>query len=472
MRAELATSRYTFRLPVSDGFALFNGNTGSVLRLQGTDAAELSKLLSGPRVLVPGDAFGEELAARLQRNGFLLDPDVDEVAVVRERYWAARGSAPVVLVVTTTMDCNLGCYYCYESRSPDALGVTDVDQLVAIARERLGRRGKRSLHVDWYGGEPMMNLDFLERASLALQAFCASEGIGYHASAISNGTHWPDDVGSFVARHRIRQVQISFDGLKANHDRRRRYRAGYRPSPDASSFDRAARLVGRLLQHARVDVRYNADRGNAEDFAGFLDFAQQRGWFDAPFRCVIMPARLAAYSDRSEFMRRHQLGHEQFEALEAGARRRLPLIAQDQPDIVGGFPHPKTSVCGALAFDSTVVGADGLEYRCGLQVGETHRAVGRLGAVGEPERFPDHDWWDAFDPTVLPTCSRCSFLPLCWGGCPKRHLEGSQPDIASESRFWRTHLPGLIAAGLGEQTPADFAFTEIDQFRGEAAPAS
>src|SRR5262249_25544324 len=158
--------------------------------------------------------------------------------------------APVALVVTTTMDCNLGCYYCYESRSTDALEVSDVDQLVAIARDRLGRQGKRSLHVDWYGGEPMMKPEVLDPASLPLQAFCASEGISYHASAISNGTHWPDDVGSFVTRHRIRQVQISFDGLKANHDRRRRYRAGHRPSPDASSFDRAADLVGRLLQHA------------------------------------------------------------------------------------------------------------------------------------------------------------------------------------------------------------------------------
>jgi uncharacterized protein len=266
-------------------------------------------------------------------------------------------------------------------------------------------------------------------------------------------------------------VQISFDGLKADHDRRRRYRAGYRPSPDASSFDRAVSLVDRLLQHARVDVRYNTDRGNVEDFAGFVDLARRRGWFDAPCRCVVMPARLAAYSDRSEFMRRHQLDHEQLDALEAGARRMLPVVAQDEPDVVGGFPHPKTSVCGALAFDSAVVGADGLEYRCGLQVGETRRAVGRFGAVGGKESFPDLDWWDAFDPTTLPTCSKCSFLPLCWGGCPKRHLEGSRPDIDSEGRYWRTQLPRLIATGLNEQAPADFAFTETDQFRDEAHPA-
>jgi uncharacterized protein len=190
MGHDLVTSRYTFQLPLSQGYALFNASTGSVLRLQGVDAAELSELLSGPRTLIPHDALSGDLTARLRRNGFLVDPDFDELAVVRERYWRARGNAPVVLLVTTTMDCNLGCYYCYESRSPDALRITDVDEIVSIARERLGRQGKRSLHVDWYGGEPMMNLELLEQASLALQELCRSEGMSYHASAISNGTHW------------------------------------------------------------------------------------------------------------------------------------------------------------------------------------------------------------------------------------------------------------------------------------------
>ncbi|MFF2619185.1 hypothetical protein [Kitasatospora sp. NPDC058046] len=68
-------------------------------------------------------------------------------------------------------------------------------------------------------------------------------------------------------------------------------------------------------------------------------------------------------------------------ALEETARSMLPPQARDTQDIVGGFPHPKTSVCGALAEGSAVVGADGLEYRCGLQVGEQHRAVGRLRAL-------------------------------------------------------------------------------------------
>ncbi len=46
-----------------------------------------------------------------------------------------------------------------------------------------------------------------------------------------------------------------------------------------------------------------------------------------------MVAKLSAYSDRSVFMRRRELTHEQLDDLKVIARRELPLVA--------GFPHPK-----------------------------------------------------------------------------------------------------------------------------------
>ena len=466
---DLVTSRYTFRVPLSTAYGLFNANTGSVLRISGDDAEELSALLSAGHSSIRQDALDASMVATLRRGGFLVDAGVDELSAIRERYWVARGNAPVVLVVTTTMDCNLGCYYCYESRSADAMTVDDVAMLVAIARERLYRQGKRSLHVDWYGGEPLMNLAFLEQASLALQTLCRSENVTYHASVVSNGTRWPEDVGSFVKRHRIRQVQISFDGLADNHNRRRRYRRGYQPAYDEPSFAKAAALVDRLLQHTRVDVRFNADHGNADDLRGFIDFATQRGWFDAPFRCVLMVAKVSAYSERSAFVRAHELSPQRLDELQALARSAVPIEAQDRPDTVAGFPHPKTSVCGALASDSAVIGADGLEYRCALQVGETHHAVAPLGQrrnlLVDYPTFTDREWWDGFDPTKLPTCSRCSFLPICWGGCPKQHLDAAQADIDTEGRFWRENLPRMIAEGLGDSVPEGFAFSTSDQFR-------
>ncbi len=130
------------------------------------------------------------------------------------------------------------------------------------------------------------------------------------------------------------------------------------------------------------------------------------------------------------------------------------------------YPLPRTSVCAALADDSIVVGADGNHYRCGLQVGEKNRPVAVRSAGGEMTPGRDADWWTAFDPTLQPNCSRCSFLPVCWGGCPKNHLEGSSHSLHEQSLYWRKALPQKIAwqFGVALQESA-FSFTEADQFR-------
>ena len=467
-RGALAPSRYNFAVLSGDGrIALFNTRTGSLLELGGAHASDLTDALTDTAVSFTGTELPNELLAKLVRGGHLVPVGFDELGAIRESYWRARDCTPVVVTITTTMDCNLGCYYCYEERSAERLTTPDVVAIVELARRRVEASVTRALHVDWYGGEPLLNLTFIEEASAALQADCAARGVSYVASIISNGSAWPDDVEDFVSRHRIRQVQISFDGLRANHDKRRRYRKGF-GGPGVSSFDRAVTLVDRLVRCTRVDIRYNIDRGNSGDLLPFIRFARQRGWFDAVYRAVFQPARVASYSAASAFMRARELPLEEFDRLRAMVRAELgPEAPPEESEVPDGFPHPKTSVCAALAANSVVVGADRLTYRCGLQVGERSRAVGSLSGHEAPERRPGSDasWWAAFDPTERPPCSACSFLPICWGGCPKRHLEDDGHALAEQGRYWRTNLPRLIAKAAGFTTVEQDVIPERLQFR-------
>jgi uncharacterized protein len=460
----LCPSRYNFTVTGASGeTAAFNTLTGALIRLQGCDVGPLSRALLDVSLRFSGDEFPNSLSHQLQRGGFLVDSMADELGIVRERYWRARGDTPAVLTLTTTMDCNLACYYCYEQRSTRHLSVDDVESIVKLATQLVESSKSRTLHVDWYGGEPLLNHAFIELASEALQTYCSQHDVPYVASVISNGSHWPEDVEAFVSRNRIRQVQISFDGMQANHDKRRRYRKGYGKKGD-SSFEHAVALVDRLVQCARVDLRFNIDRKNAPDLLPFIGFAKDRGWFGARYPAVFQPARLAAYSDASQFMRDYELTIEEFDTWRARVREELGAGRIEESEVPDGYPHPKTSVCAALAQNSVVVGADRHTYRCGLQVGEIKRAVGKLDIATEPEMPGDSSWWASFDPTRAPSCSRCSFLPICWGGCPKKHLEGDQHALREQGMYWRNNLPRLIlkAAGLGGDRDS---FPETLQFR-------
>jgi uncharacterized protein len=465
----LFPSRYNFSVSNSAGaVAIFNARTGALLRLAGESSLCLAKSLENPKQRISSSALPSDLLRSLLAEGFLVNELFDEVAVVRETYWRARGETPMVLTITTTMDCNLGCYYCYETRSHESGQLHNIDEIVDFAKTKLRASNGRSLHVDWYGGEPLLNLNFLEATSYALQNACAELEATYVASVVSNGTEWPDDVGSFVGAHRIRQVQISFDGMQHNHDKRRHYRKPYRTA-GASSFATAVQTVDRLKQHVHIDLRFNLDSKNCDDLVPFVQFARDRGWFDEPNAAVLQPARISAYSSRSGFLRASELSLERFDELRAVVRQLLcnPSWVEES-EIPDGYPFPKTSVCAALAMHSQVVGADGLAYRCGLQVGEKHRAVGAIfqrPGVASPQTFRDADWWREFDPTRLRTCSKCSFLPICWGGCPKKHLECDEHATQEQGRYWRTNLPRLIATRAGIGLDEQSAYSESDQFR-------
>jgi uncharacterized protein len=487
-RVELITSRYNFAIPVAGARLLYNSRSGVVLRLKGKDTRDLCRLLTDHPHRVDLSGVSKSLFRQLLEGAFVLPQGTDEVAAVRELYWTARREAPMTLTITTTMDCNLGCYYCYEERSGEALTSTDVSAIVALAEARLVAHQRRSLHIDWYGGEPLLNLPVFEAASTALQELCARRRVSYSASIVSNGTAWPDDIPAFVARHRIRQVQISFDGLPANHNKRRHYRRGRAPGSGATSFELAASVVDQLVDLVRVDIRLNIDAQNREDLPGFVRFMSDRGWFSGRVPAVFQPARVSAFSERSAFIRKSQLGGAEFDAMRRAAREQIAgcgaagRIAVEESEAPDGYPYPRNSVCGALAEDSFVVGAEGGLYRCGLQVSEPHRAIGTLRSeatsntesrrgkflpmVAAPDAGSgDHFWWSEFDPTRLPTCARCSFLPVCWAGCPKVHLEGDAYAIAEQGSYWRRNLCRLVAEGAKERLIGDGALNEADQFR-------
>lgn len=476
LRVTLSSSRYNFAVPIPEGCLLYNSFSGAVVQLAGSDATLTGDLLASNPQEVDATIFPDDLLADLIAGSFIVPAGLQELDAVRDRFWNARRETALALTVTATLDCNLGCYYCYEDRSGTCLEPASATDIVAWTRARLLESGKKTLHVDWYGGEPLLNQTFIETASIQLQQLCLELEVAYSASIISNGTCWPSDVGSFIQRHKIRQAQISFDGMRRNHDQRRRFRDS---ETRRSSFDLAVALVEQLLDFVRVDVRINIDRKNEADVLPFVEFARSQGWFQRRFPAVIQPARLAAYTETSAFMRKSELTLSEYDELRAAVRERARgNFAVEESEVPEGFPVPRSSVCAALAHDSVVVGADRKLYRCGLQVSEPDRAVGVL-RTGQAKLLPilgqdvgqevahaeQRVWWNEFDPTKLPSCSRCSFLPICWGGCPKKHLDTDQHALDEQGAYWRRNLARLVAEGVGRKLVSPLEFAESDQFR-------
>lgn len=478
------TSRYNFHFPTNAGALVYNSLTGNSQLFTGEESEALAEAISTYPADVESDDIPENLLLSFKQYGFLVKHECSELEIVRKRFNFARKHAAVALTVTLTQDCNLGCYYCYQDREGEYLRNNDVAPLIERAKELLSNSSNKKLHVDWYGGEPMLNVEVLEEASIKLQELCGNLGVSYEASMLSNGTMWPKNKLSFVQRHKLVRLQVSFDGSEKKHNKTRRKRKEFAESTD-NQFKEAVGVVDDLKSHIWVDVRLNISPLNFDDATEFARFGKSRGWFDEPSKAKLQLAKITSYTDRIDFLRENSIDYDVFES----TRDKIRLIVDDSyldtTSSLKEYPKPRKSVCSAIADNSIVVGAEGNLYNCGLQIGDTKRAVGRLhnsylserrvfwldsgktskGTDSYVEQGEDKEFWNNFNPADMPKCRDCSFLPLCWGACPKLHLENDQMHLDQQSEYWRRMLPLRLSAATGYEISPEFRLTDREQFR-------
>ncbi|MGO8063910.1 SPASM domain-containing protein [Rhizobium leguminosarum] len=459
----LRTSRYNLSVPTDNqGTLLYNSRTGASRRFAGDDASDLVAALCIHPASLDENDIEPTILSSLAEGGFVLPEGFDELASIRGIYNRARQDAAIIVTITLTNNCNLGCFYCFQKRDDASLSYGDRSEICRHVEELLRSSGKQSLHIDWYGGEPMLNQTFLRELSSDLQSLCASLGVRYSASMLSNGTLWPSDAVAFVTENRIDRLQLTFDGFEKSHSKVRRPRRGYESK---DSFGLLAALVCQLKDHVKLDLRYNLGPTNADDLISLCHFGNSKGWFSTPSKATLQIAKLTPYSNEVEFLRKIEVSYAEFEAVRDQVRAIVPEEFLDRTAELDRYPSPRESVCAAIAEDSIVIGADGKLYNCGLQVTEPHRSVGELVAGASDTQMQEGMFWSNFDPTQGKRCGKCTFLPLCWGACPKLHLENDMASLEQQSDFWRAMLPRRLAASLDLRLEAGFAFTERDQFK-------
>src|SRR5437763_1426537 len=142
----LRTSHYNFSVSDRDATLVFNARTGALISLHGSDGRALAEALCVAQTQTLGERLPTATFATLVTGGFLVSDGFDEIAAIRDVYWEARRETPSVLTLTTTQDCNLGCFYCYEPRTTERLTAADLPAIVKLTRRRLEERNRSSLH--------------------------------------------------------------------------------------------------------------------------------------------------------------------------------------------------------------------------------------------------------------------------------------------------------------------------------------
>lgn len=432
-------------------------------KLRDSDDYFIANLLHGSADLLTGDEARkvrsgnlEELEALFRERGYLAEPS-EERALFRKKhreFLRRRDREEVQLFFVPRYACNFACSYCYQSgyrSDPRPLREEVTDAFF----EYVGRElGERPAYVTLFGGEPLMPG---RRARSSLEYFIArAEERGIDLALVTNGYHVTDYL-DLVRPSSFREIQITLDGTRELHDRRRPLRS--KAPGNAGTFDRVTAGVDRALEEGHtVNLRVVLDRENMANLPELARFAAARGWTAAPgfktqlgrnyelHSCQAYRGRLydraAFYGEVYRLMRTHPEV--------AGFHRPAFSFARFLFDH-GELPEPLFDACPACktewAFDYT-----GTIYPCTATVGKRGEALGtfhpQVRLDGNVRR------WRERDITSIPECGDCPASLACGGGCGA--VAGNRTgDILSPDCRPETELAAMGLSLYRQETPIE-----------------
>lgn len=350
---------------------------------------------------------------KLKELGFIIDANRDELSEIRfQNKQEAFNSRDQLMMVYPTQDCNLKCWYCYESHVPDSFMTQKVqDRIVRQIEKRIEQNAFDSLRLSFFGGEPMLRFSTIAYPlAKRLKDVVTDAGKSFRTFFITNATL----IGSKeidMLKEINPYFQITIDGNRSKHNTVRTRK--YSTEPTYETIIRAVKgIVSRIYnpeyKNPIVTVRVNYDNNtlyNLQDLITDLDDI-----------------------DRSAIMIHLERVWQTIDSVDDKQRMLLKktissLISQGFYVSHGIFGKKRIS-CPAESVNYFIVNYDGNLYRCNGRTLISEQKEGVLSENGELV-------WDEPKQAVRlghatfenPNCLGCKMLPRCMGPCSQKLAE-------------------------------------------------
>ncbi len=370
------------------------------LRFEHRGKRYVSNLLTKQCVeaVLPDSAHAGEDYDELIEAMFLVPEDKDECAfymslsAIMRAYQKAEGVR--TFTILPTLGCNARCIYCYEEGMKQ---VTMTPEIVEqTIRYVLDKRHGDSVHLSWFGGEPLLCTGIIDRICEGVR----EAGVKYESAMVSNASLLtPEVVEKMNGDWHLKHIQVSMDGAEDDY----RYRKNYVSYHDY--YHGVIDAVSRLSQAGiTVTVRCNVDEDNWERIPQYIKDMKNGVTDKEHVRMYFAPLYAVQISENDLHMWEKILSASQM-IRDAGFK----CVSN-----VGSGGQFRVTHCMADA-GNVVITPDGGLYAC-----EHCPPEGRFGDVfsGVTDPTPRDTFCRA--DLVRDKCRKCPYLPLCtaFSSCP------------------------------------------------------
>jgi uncharacterized protein len=396
-----APSKYNHFFKEGGKYLATNLLTNAVLSLTEDQHRLVRNLLEFQ--VVPSNSYERSIYSILLESKFIIPQEFDETAYLKQLFTnnilCSKGFSLGLIV---TLACNFRCVYCYQEHLPIRMERNVQLSILALLEKKLP--GKEEFEVSWFGGEPLLEPAIIERFGTEIIQLCDSLNIKYSASMATNGYLLDKDNINLLAKGRVNHVQITLDGPRQFHNKRRILANG------RETYDVILENLYRLTQtlpDIGITIRMNISRG----------ITKWQQWEQLLTDIAPIKDSITIYFDQvvpTRFSTKFCLSHKAFYMF---YQNFMETLQQQRFQVAFDRRIPGIAFCGAIPVDNWMVSPQGYLSKCVAHVDNVEKSLGKLNPDGTIALNSDAAAWLNFSPFSLDKCKKCNVLPLCMGGC-------------------------------------------------------
>ena len=212
----------------------------------------------------------KETVDSLMRAGILVYSNINEESLLDERQYSVILDSKLTLTILPTGKCNFRCPYCFEtpqSFSRETMSKESQKAIITYVQRNINHYN--SLHISWFGGEPLLVPDSIQYLSDNFINICRKRYIAYSADVVTNGYFLNADMFELLYSLKVYEYMITVDGFKEQHDKRR-FTATRNGSYDVIMENLLRIRDNKKYRFANITIRINMSHGFLEQMDDFI----------------------------------------------------------------------------------------------------------------------------------------------------------------------------------------------------------
>lgn len=311
-------------------------------------------------------------------------------------------------------DCNLKCKYCFASEGTyntarDYMSKEVARGAIDFLIENSGNR--KSLEVDFFGGEPLLNLDVVKDCVNYAREQAKKYGKEFSFTMTTNCLLLDEETAEYLDKE-MDNIVLSIDGRRDVHDKTRITSCG------CGSYDAAisgAKLMRKIREDRRYYVRGTFTHENL-DFTEDVKSLSDNGFDQISVEPVVLPDKhdLALKQEDYPTILKEYDKLANFYLDRRGTEKAFNFFHFMLDLKHGPCLNKRLTGCGAGA-EYLAISPTGDIYPCHQFVGESDYNMGNV--LDKTFNRSIQSVFAGIDVTVKPECKNCFAKYYCSGGC-------------------------------------------------------